>query len=302
MNRREFLVSGALAAGYALAAKPTLAAAVHSSDAGLSAGSVEVPVPGGVLPAYRAVPADASAAPVALVVHEIFGVHEYVRDVVRRLARAGYFAIAPDLYQRQGDVAGLGSVGRILAEVVSQVPDAQVMADLDATRTFAQSDPRADATRSVITGFCWGGRIVWLYAAHAPDLAAGAAWYGRLVGDTSPRWPRHPIDVAAEAHAPVIGLYGTEDAGIPPESVAEMRTRLVAANAGSEIVLFPGSPHGFHADYRESFRALAAAEGWRRMLEWFGKHGAAAIPVGSAASGAVPGSPENPPGRPPESR
>jgi carboxymethylenebutenolidase len=280
VNRREFLVSGAFAAGYALAAKPTLAAAIHTPETGLATGVAEVPVAGGTLSAFYAAPEDASAAPVALVVHEIFGVHEYVRDVVRRFARAGYFAIAPDLYQRHGDVAQLGSVKRILADVVTKVPDAQVMADLDATRAFVRSDPRADASRTVITGFCWGGRIVWLYAAHAPDIAAGAAWYGRLAGDARPETPRHPIDIAADLHAPVLGLYGTEDAGIPLESVEEMRGRLVAAKDGSEIVLFPGAPHGFHADYRASYREMAASEGWRRMLEWFGKHGAAARPVG----------------------
>lgn len=280
MNRREFLVSGAFAAGYALAAKPTFATAIHTPEAGLTTGAVEVPVAGGTLSAFYAAPEGASAAPVALVVHEIFGVHEYVRDVVRRLARAGYFAIAPDLYQRHGDVAQLDSVKRIIAEVVTQVPDAQVMADLDATRAFVAGDPRADASRTVITGFCWGGRIVWLYSAHAPDIAAGAAWYGRLAGEARPETPRHPIDIAALPHAPVLGLYGTEDAGIPLESVEEMRGRLVAAKDGSEIVLFPGAPHGFHADYRASYRAMAASEGWRQMLAWFAKHGAAAQPVG----------------------
>jgi carboxymethylenebutenolidase len=279
VNRREFLVSGAVAAGYALAAKPVLAAAIRTPEDGLATGAVEIPLADGALTAYLAVPEAASAAPLALVVHEIFGVHEYIRDVVRRLARAGYFAIAPDLYQRHGDVSQKSSVKEILADVVTQVPDAQVMADLDATRAWARSDPRADASRTVITGFCWGGRSVWLYAAHAPDVAAGVAWYGRLVGDRRPEAERHPIDLAAEKHAPVLGLYGTEDAGIPLESVEEMRSRLGAAGSASEVVLFPGAPHGFHADYRESYRALAAAEGWRRMLAWFGAHGVSAQPI-----------------------
>jgi len=279
VNRREFLVTGAFAAGYALAAKPVLASAIRTPDDSLATGSVEVPVADGTLAAYFAVPEAATNAPLALVVHEIFGVHEYIRDVVRRLARAGYFAIAPDLYQRHGDVSQVGSVKQILSDVVSKVPDAEVVADLDATRAWARSDPRADASRTVITGFCWGGRIVWLYAAHAPDVAAGTAWYGRLVGDRRPQTPRHPVDLAAEKHAPVLGLYGTEDAGIPLESVEEMRSRLGSAGSASEIVLFPGAPHGFHADYRESHRAMAASEGWRRMLAWFAEHGAAAQPI-----------------------
>jgi carboxymethylenebutenolidase len=280
VNRREFLLSGATAAGYALAAKPLLAAAIQTPETGLATGTVEIPAPGGGMAAYFAVPEGATARPLALVVHEIFGVHEYIRDVTRRLARAGYFAIAPDLYQRQGDVSKLDSVEQILSEVVKKVPDAQVMADLDATRAWARSDARADASRCVITGFCWGGRIVWLYSAHAPDIAAGTAWYGRLVGDARPQTPRHPVDIAASEHAPVLGLYGTEDAGIPLASVAKMRGNLVSAADGSEIVLFPGAPHGFHADYRESYREMPASEGWRRMLEWFGRYGAAALPVG----------------------
>jgi carboxymethylenebutenolidase len=213
------------------------------------------------------------------VVHEIFGLHEYVRDVVRRLARAGYFAIAPDLYQRQGDVSKLTDIDAIIAEIVMKVPDAQVMADLDATRAFAAKTGGADASRTVITGFCWGGRIVWLFSAHAPDLKAGAAWYGRLVGEARPETPRHPIEVAALDHAPVLGLYGTEDKGISLASVEEMRGRIAAAGDASEIILFPGAPHGFHADYRPSYREMAATEGWRRMLAWFAQHGAAATPV-----------------------
>ncbi|MBW2400792.1 MAG: dienelactone hydrolase family protein [Deltaproteobacteria bacterium] len=280
MNRREFLISGSIVAGYALAAKPVLATAIRTPETGLATGIVEIPVSDGGMPAYFAVPEAATARPLALVVHEIFGVHEYIRDVTRRLARAGYFAIAPDLYQRQGDVSKLDSVKQILAEIVTQVPDEQVMADLDATRAFARQDGRANASRSVITGFCWGGRIVWLYSAHAPDIAAGTAWYGRLVGDARPQTPRHPVDIAGEEHAPVLGLYGTEDAGIPLASVEKMRRLSAAAGDGSEIILFPGAPHGFHADYRGSYREMPASEGWRRMLEWFGKHGATAQPVG----------------------
>jgi carboxymethylenebutenolidase len=226
----------------------------------------------GALSAYFAAPDGVSAPPLALVVHEIFGVHEYIRDVCRRLARVGYFAVAPDLYRRQGDVSQLRDVGAIISEVVTKVPDEQVLADLDATVAWLASEGRADTSRTVITGFCWGGRIVWLYCSHSPSVRAGAAWYGRLEGAVRPQTPVHPIDVANRRLAPVLGLYGTEDSGIPLESVQEMRRRLSAGGQDSEIVLFPGAPHGFHADYRDSYRALAASEGWRRMLEWFGRH------------------------------
>jgi carboxymethylenebutenolidase len=216
---------------------------------------------------------------VALVVHEIFGVHEYIRDVCRRLATVGYFAIAPDLYQRQGDVTQHADVNAILREIVRKVPDAQVMADLDATLAWVKAGGRGDAARAVISGFCWGGRVVWLYCEKNPDLKAGAAWYGRLVGENREQTPSHPVDVAGAPHAPVLGLYGTEDSGIPLTSIEEMRKRLAAAGRSSQIVLFPGAPHGFHADYRASHRPLAAAEGWRRMLEWFRTHGAAPSPT-----------------------
>lgn len=279
VSRRQFLVSSALVAGYALAAGPVFAAAIHTDEAGLETGDVAIPVADGSLLAYYAAPAAAKGAPVALVVHEIFGVHEYIRDVCRRLAKAGYFAIAPDLYHRQGDVSKLADVDAILRNVVSKVPDAQVASDLDATLAWAQQDARADAGRAVITGFCWGGRIVWLYAAHRPDLKAGVAWYGRLTGEDRPETPTQPLDLASARHAPVLGLYGTEDASIPPGSVDAMRRALVAGGHSSEIVLFPGAPHGFHADYRASYRALAATEGWRRMLEWFRAHGAAPVPA-----------------------
>jgi carboxymethylenebutenolidase len=274
VSRREFLVSGALVAGYALAANPVFGAVIETDADGLETGNVAIPVKGGSVPAYFAAPAAASGAPVALVVHEIFGVHEYIRDVCRRLAKAGYFAIAPDLYQRQGDVSKLADVGAILRQVVARVPDAQVASDLDATLGWAAQDDRADAKRAVITGFCWGGRVVWLYCAHRPELKAGVAWYGRLTGDERPETPTQPIDLVGARLAPVLGLYGTEDSGIPIESVEAMRRELVAAGQSSEIVLFPGAPHGFHADYRASYRSMAATEGWRRMLEWFRSHGA----------------------------
>jgi len=271
-TRREFLTASALVAGYALVAKPVFAAAIHTDEAGLATGTASIPVDGGEMEAYFAAPESAVSPPVVLVVHEIFGVNEYIRDICRRLAVAGYFAIAPNLFQRQGDVSKQVDADAIVRQVVGKVPDAQVLADLDAARAWSGREGKGDPSRVVITGFSWGGRIVWLYCAHAPDLRAGAAWYGPLVGEKRSETPSHPIDMAQAKHAPVLGLYGTEDEAISPESIYEMRRRLAEGGHGSEIVLFPGSPHGFHADTRASYHTLAASEGWRRMLEWFRQH------------------------------
>ncbi len=290
LTRRELLVSGTLAAGYALAAGPVRAEAIRTDTSSLVSGLVELPAADRPIPAYRARPAGDGPFPIVLVVHEIFGVHEYIRDVCRRLARAGYLAVAPDLYLRQGDPTRLASIDAIVGEIVARVPDAQVMSDLDAAAAWAASDggdlagkaaerPRSEAQPSgapraglFITGFCWGGRIVWLYAAHRPDLDAGAAWYGRLTGPVRAETPEHPIDLAERRLAPVLGLYGAEDSGIPLEGVFAMRKQLERAGSASEIVVFPEAPHGFHADYRESYRPMPAEEGWRRMLEWFRSH------------------------------
>ena len=279
LTRRELLVSTAAAAGYALAVRPVRAEAIHTDAASLVAGMVELPAADRRIPAYRARPEGKGPFAVVLVVHEIFGVHEYIRDVCRRLARAGYLALAPDLYVRQGDPTRVASVDAIVAEIVGRVPDAQVMSDLDAAAAWAATDG-GDPQRLMVTGFCWGGRIVWLYAAHRPGLAAGAAWYGRLTGAARPETPEQPIDVADRRLAPVLGLYGAEDAGIPLESVFAMRKKLAQARSASEIVVFPGAPHGFHADYRESYRPMPAEEGWRRMLEWFRRHAEPRDPPG----------------------
>lgn len=279
LTRRELLVSGALAAGYALAVRPVRAEAIHTDASSLVAGPVAIPAPDRELPAYRARPEGPGPFPIVLVAHEIFGVHEYIRDVCRRLARAGYLAVAPDLYARQGDPTRLPSVDAILAEVVLRVPDAQVMSDLDAAVAWAAAHG-GDPKRVLVTGFCWGGRIVWLYAAHRPDLVAGAAWYGRLGGPRRAETPQHPLDLADRRIAPVLGLYGAADAGIPLESVDAMRAKLAEAGSASEIVVFAGAPHGFHADYRDSYREQPAREGWRRMLEWFERHGGSGSPHG----------------------
>ena len=272
LTRREFVASG-LAAGFALAVRPVSAETIRTDPDGLEACPVEVPTGAIDLPAYAAAPGGGGPFPVVLVVQEIFGVHEHIRDVCRRFAKQGYLAVAPELYVRQGDVSQLSDIGEIIRTVVAKVPDAQVMADLDATVAWAADSGQGDVERLGITGFCWGGRIVWMYAAHNPRLKAGAAWYGRLVGEASDLTPSHPVDVADRLHAPVLGLYGAADSGIPNETVERMRTALRAAESPSEIVLYPDTPHGFHADYRASFRKREAADGWQRLLTWFAQHG-----------------------------
>ena len=264
-----------LATGFALAVQPISAQTIISDATGLTAGEVRVPVSGGAMPAYRAMPASGGPHPVVLVVHEIFGVHEYIKDVCRRLAKLGYLAIAPELYARQGEVSKLSSIEVIVSQVVSKVPDAQVMSDLDAAAAWAKQFGNGDTDKLGITGFCWGGRIVWLYAAHNPKLRAGVAWYGRLISNPDNLHPKNPVDVVASMHAPVLGLYGGADAGIPLETVEQMRQALKAANNPSEIIVYPDTPHGFHADYRDSYRTEPAADGWRRLREWFKQHGVA---------------------------
>ncbi|MFL6286204.1 MAG: dienelactone hydrolase family protein [Pyrinomonadaceae bacterium] len=279
LTRRGFIVTS-LAAGFALAVQPVVGQTVITTDAtGLEAGEVKIPVADGEIPAYRAMPVKGKKFPLALVVQEIFGVHEYIKDVCRRFAKLGYMAIAPALYARQGDVSG-ASMEDVM-KVVARVPDAQVMSDLDSTVAYARSTGRADAKHVGITGFCWGGRIVWLYAAHSKELDAGVAWYGRLVSNPtappSPLTPRQPIDLVEELKAPVLGLYGGKDQGIPQESVERMRAALKKSKAaqGSEINVYPDAGHGFHADYRPSYNKDAATDGWRRLQDWFKKYGAA---------------------------
>jgi carboxymethylenebutenolidase len=211
--------------------------------------------------------------PVVIVVQEIFGVHEHIRDLCRRLAKVGYLAVAPSLFHRQGDPTGVADVPTLLKTIVARVPDAQVMSDLDATVDWATAQRAADVGRLAITGFCWGGRIVWLYAAHSKTLKAGVAWYGRLQSDRNELQPVQPIDVAAQLAAPVLGLYGETDQGIPVATVEAMRMAVKSAPVASEIVLYPDTPHGFNADYRPSYRADAAKDGWARMLAWFERFG-----------------------------
>ena len=273
LSRRQMVVTS-LAAGFAVAVQPVSAATISTSTEGLTAGEVKIPVGDATIPGYRAMPASGGPFPVALVVQEIFGVHEHIKDVCRRFAKAGYMAIAPELYARQGDVSKLTSIDEIL-KIVRTAPDAQVMGDLDAAVEFAKESGKGDVTRLGVTGFCWGGRIVWLYAAHTRQLKAGVAWYGRLVGDASELFPQHPVNIAAELKAPVLGLYAGKDQGIPLETVEQMRTALKDAKVPAEIIVYPEAQHGFHADYRPMYKEDDAKDGWSKLLAWFRKHGAA---------------------------
>ncbi|MBL0140798.1 MAG: dienelactone hydrolase family protein [Betaproteobacteria bacterium] len=269
-TRREFVMT-TLATGFAAAVQPVVASTQITTDAkGLAAGEVKIAVKDGEIPAYRAMPEGGKSLPTVLVVQEIFGVHEHIKDICRRLAKAGYLAIAPELYARQGDVSKLDDISQILP-IVSKVPDAQVMSDLDAAAAWA-AQHGGDAARLAVTGFCWGGRITWLYAAHNPKVKAGVAWYGRVAGTTNELMPANPIDLVAKINAPVLGLYGGADAGIPNDTVDRMRAALKAAGKKSEIHTYADVPHGFHADYRPSYRKEAADDGWKRLLAWFRKY------------------------------
>jgi carboxymethylenebutenolidase len=273
LTRREMMMT-TLAVGFAAATLPVHAQTLITTSAeGLAAGEVKIPVPDGEIPAYRAMPSSGGPFPVVLVVQEIFGVHEHIKDLCRRFAKEGYCAIAPELYARQGDVSKLTDYREIFAQVVSKVPDAQVMSDLDAAVAWAAKTGSGDPARVAVTGFCWGGRITWLYAAHNPTLKAGVAWYGRLTGQATELQPKYPLDLAAELKAPVLGLYGGKDQGIPLEDVEKMRAALAAAKQPSEIVVFPEAPHGFNADYRPSYREAEARDGWARCLAWFRSNG-----------------------------
>jgi carboxymethylenebutenolidase len=279
LTRRE-LIAGTVGSGFALAVGPVSAATITTSADGLDAGPIQIPTatgPAGSIPAYRAVAGKRKGkVPIVVVVHEIFGVHEHIKDVCRRLAKLGALAVAPELFVRQGDVSRIADFKEIGSKVVSKVPDAQVMSDLDATIAWAKATGGGDAARIGITGFCWGGRITWLYAAHSTALKAGVAWYGRLVGEKDPLHPRHPIDVASALNAPVLGLYGGQDQGIPVASVEEMRKALAAgggASKRSQIQVYPDAGHAFFADYRPSYKPADAADGWNRMAAWLKTNG-----------------------------
>jgi carboxymethylenebutenolidase len=274
---RRMALGIALGAAYTTASEPLAAQTIVKTPTdGLDVGEVMLDVAGHKMPVYRAAPAGKKDLPVVLVLSEIFGVHAYIADTARRFARAGYLALAPELFVRQGDPTAYNEIAKLVAEVINKVPDAQVATDLDATLDWAGKNG-GDLNRVGVTGFCWGGRQTWMYAAHSKRIKAGVAWYGRLVGQANALQPKHPADVAAQLHGPVLGLYGEKDTGIPLESVDAMKRALAAANTpaakASEFVIYPDAPHAFHADYRPSYREAAALDGWQRCLAWFKQHG-----------------------------
>ncbi|AXF61479.1 dienelactone hydrolase family protein [Leclercia sp. W6] len=259
--------------GFAPAADLQASTVVTTSDEAITAGETSIPTQGDNMPAYHARPKNGQGAlPIVIVVQEIFGVHEHIRDICRRLALEGYLAVAPELYFRQGDPNKYSDIPTLFSNLVSKVPDAQVLADLDHVANWAARNG-GDPHRLLATGFCWGGRISWLYAAHNPQLKAAVAWYGKLVGEKTLNSPKHPVDIATDLNAPVLGLYGAEDTGIPLDTVETMRHALRAANATAEIVVYPGAGHAFNADYRPSYHEESAKDGWQRMLAWFAQYG-----------------------------
>lgn len=269
VDRRSFVVS-TLGSGFALAVLPVSAQTMITTSAdGLVAGEVKVPAPGGDMPAYRAMPATGSNFPVILVVQEIFGVHEHIKDMCRRFAKIGYFAIAPELYARQGDPSKITEVPKLISDIVSKVPDAQVMGDLDACVAYAKASGKADAAKLGVTGFCWGGRTTLMYAAHNANVRAAVAWYGPTVRSYYPG-DKTAVDVAGSIKGAVLGLYGGADSGIPNDTVEKMFAAIKAAgNTKSEFVIYPDTPHAFNADYRPSYRKEAADDGWKRATAWF---------------------------------
>jgi carboxymethylenebutenolidase len=262
-------------ANFAAATQPFAAHNVITTGTdGLTAGVATVSVDGQAIPVYCAQPAGKSDLPVILVISEIFGVHEYIADVARRFARQGYLALAPDLFVRQGDPSKIADIPTLMKDIVSKAPDAQVMADLDACVAWAAQNG-GNVDKLGITGFCWGGRVTWLYSSHNPTVKAGVAWYGRLAGATSANQPCHPVDIAASLTVPVLGLYGAQDTGIPLDTVEQMQAGLAQGVSGSEFVVYPDAGHAFHADYRPSYNARDAQDGWTRALDWFKRHGVA---------------------------
>ena len=271
-SRRNFVMTS-LASGFAVASNPVLAQAIVTDSSGLVAGEVSVPVTDGKIPAYRAMPAAPGKYPVLLVVQEIFGVHEHIKDMCRRFARLGYYAIAPEMYARQGDVSKMADIGTILSTVVAKVPDAQVNSDLDAAVAFAGASGNGDTARLGLVGYCWGGRAAWVYAAHNPRLKAAVSYYGLLDGMKSPIKPQDPVDFADALKVPVLGLYAGIDAFVKPAAIDQMRAGLVKSGSGSEIVIFPNVNHGFNADYRPTYDKAAATYAQKLTTDWLKERG-----------------------------
>jgi carboxymethylenebutenolidase len=271
INRRTFAVTS-LGAGFALSVQPISAAAITTDAAGLVTGEAKIPVADGEIPAYFAKPAKGTKLKTVIVIQEIFGVHEWIKDVCRRFAKEGYLAVAPSLYARQGDALAYTDIQKLVAEVVSKVDDTVVLGDLDATAKWAAANG-GDASKVGVTGFCWGGRQTWLYTAHNANVKAGVAWYGPLVRPEGNTKPKHPVEVAAALKGRVLGLYGGLDKGITTAHVEAMRAAIKAAGDGSEIVVYPDADHGFLADYRPQYNETAAKDAWAKCLVWFKKHG-----------------------------
>jgi carboxymethylenebutenolidase len=272
LSRRGFMsASAATAAGYTLAAGPVRADAIKTDTNGLTAGEAKVMVAGGAMPVYYARPATGANAPVILVSMEIFGLHEYIRDVTRRLGKLGAFAVAPDYYFRKGDLTKIEDIPALIP-IVNTKTDTELFADLDATVAWAKSQG-ANSDRLGIMGFCRGGRTVWRYSTHNAGLKAGVAFYGSLADPPNEAMPINSIASAKDVKEPVLGLYGAEDQGIPVDQVNTMKAALAAAGKTAEFKIYPGAPHGFHADYRPSYRKEAAEDGWTQMTAWFKKYG-----------------------------
>jgi carboxymethylenebutenolidase len=273
LARRGMMMTG-LISGFTLATQRVEAQAIHTGTQGLDAGEARIPVQDGALPAYFARPTGNGPFPVALVNEEIFGVHEYIKDVCRRLAKAGYFAVATEYYSRLGDLSQMTDVSQIIRDVIAKAPDHQYLADMDATASWALQHG-GDAGHVGVIGFCRGGRQTWLYAAHSPHLKAAVAFYGPLGGTPSSIQPQSALDVADRIQCPLLGLYGGQDSGIPLTLVRQAEAKAQAAHRTVEIVVYPDAPHGFHADYRPSYRQADAADAWARMLAWFRRFGMA---------------------------
>ncbi|ALM81941.1 dienelactone hydrolase family protein [Bordetella sp. N] len=253
------------------AVQPTV---IHTSPQGLTHGLIDLPVKDGTVQAYYAVPEGKSKLPIVLVVQEIFGLHEYIQDVCRRVAKEGYFAIGVNLYERQGDASTYTDIPKLVAELVAKVPDDQVMSDLDASVAWAAQNG-GDPKRVGVTGFCWGGRITWMYAAHNPDVKAGVAWYGKVTTGHGPLIKQFVVDIADKVHGPVLGLYGAKDESIPVDTIEQVKAKLAQGNAAaqaSKFVVYPDVGHAFHADYRPSYHEAEAKDGWKRLVDWFGEY------------------------------
>lgn len=268
-NRREFIVTGV---GYALAVSPVTAFALTTPSTGLLESNVTIPVGKEKLPAYMVMPKTGTNLPCVMVIQEIFGIHEYIKDVCRRLAKEGYIAIAPSLYFRQGDATKVADKDKLISTIVSKVDQKQVWSDLDATVAWLKQQKNANTNKLAITGFCWGGSVTWMYSHHNPQVKAGVAWYGKVHGEATPIHGKFPLDIASELKVPVLGLYGEKDAGIPLDKLELMKKGLAKGKSGSQIIVYPGAEHGFHADYRPSYNEKSAKDGWTKMIAWFRKY------------------------------